>query len=158
MVWNKKKSFNWKTELNWRDMLIDAPAGYSPQWLGAITDKNLRNHVQKLYLQLRRDADNGNGVSLMRDLVLRRIVWSNRILERVEQAIAHWDREVDAGQPGAEEMLLNYMRYHTHQTHELIIAIQTVLVEMPPMKTVDEIANARTPNKDRVVIKSESEE
>jgi len=181
----KKQTFEWKTALNWRDMLVDAPASFSPHWLGTIEDKKLAAHCQKLYMQLRRDADNGNGVSLLRDLVLRRIVWSVRILERIEQAIVHWDKEVDAcfaqtaeleqqlkgvrkragikaerianglyadlnakraATGNAEERLANYMRYHTHQCHELIYAIETILVEMPPIKTVQQIYS---PGRDR---------
>ncbi len=137
------RSFNWNKELNWRDMLVDAPSLYSPSWLGAITNKELAAHCNKLYMRLRKDMDNGNGVSLMRDLVLRRIVWSVRILERVEQAIVEWDGRVDEGERDAERMLSGYMDLHRRQCRLLNESIELILVEMPPMKTVEQFAGRK---------------
>lgn len=150
--------FNSKTEKNWRDMLLDAPSGYCPHFMGTCGDEKLAAHFQKLYMQLRRDSDNGNGVSLMRDLVLRRIVWSVRILERVEQAIEYWDHQVSVRikeREHAEGMLVGYMQYHTKQSRQLNESIELILVEMPPMKTVEQISG-RSTDRDKVTF-SETE-
>ncbi len=105
-----------------------------------------------MYLQLRKDADNGSGVTLLRDLVLRRIVWNMRILERIEQAIEEWDLKVLASVPQAEEILLEYMRFHQSQSRQLISEIRTVLVPMPPMKSIDEVIEERQGKKSGVVL------
>ncbi len=144
----RQSTFNWQTERDWRDMLVDAPSGYSPQWLGAIEDEKLQGHCRKLYIQLRRDSDNGNGVSLMRDLVLRRIVWAVRILERVEQAVEFWDGEIDKCREEGniktalecEDRLLGYMMMHQRYTKDLIEFIKTIMVEVPPLKTIGGVA------------------
>ena len=146
-----RQSFDWKTALNWRDMLNDAPSRYSPHWMGLIEDEKLAAHCQMLYMQLRQDADNGNGVSLMRDLVLRRIVWSVRILERVEQALLYWEGKIeDDDYPLAEEMLVKYMKFHSQQSNQLMDSISKVLVEMPPLKTVRQIAGGHRRAQDKV--------
>lgn len=132
-------------------MLIDAPSGYSPQWLGAIEDKKLQRHCRKLYIQLRKDSDNGNGVSLMRDLVIRRIVWAVRILERVEQAVEFWDgstskyrkRNNEKMALECEDRLIGYMMMHQRYTKDLIGFIQTIMVEMPPLRSIEELFGAK---------------
>ena len=145
-------SAEWRSRMGWIDMLRDAPRFYHPDWMHPIRDPGLKAHVKKLYLQLRRDADNGSGVTLLRDLVLRRIVWNMRILERIEQAIEEWDIKVLASVPGAEEMLLEYMRFHQSQSKQLIMEINIVLVPMPPMKSIDQIIEERDGRKSTVVI------
>ena len=147
-------------------MLVDAPSGYSPQWLGAIEDKRLKKHCRDLYIQLRKDSDNGNGVSLMRDLVIRRIVWAVRILERVEQAVEFWDdainkyrkRKDDKMALECEDRLIGYMMMHQKYTKDLIGFIETIMVEIPPLKSVEEILKAKMPVSSKVMIHTKGEE
>lgn len=88
----------------------------------------------------------------MRDLVLRRIVWSVRILERVEQALDEWEFKVIAGVVNAEKNLAGYMRFHVRQTEMLLRAINTIKVDMPPLKTVEQLVGEKTGGKEKVLI------
>lgn len=136
----------WRTTKNdparFRDLLIDAPGKYSPDWLESLSDPNLKKHCRQLYLRLKKDSDAGHGVSMLRDVVLKRIVWNLRIIDRVEQAIAKYDKLELAGYEGAEEKLLDYMKFHAWQVSDLTKQIQLVLVDMPPMVSLEQIREA----------------
>jgi hypothetical protein len=104
-------------------------------------------------LQLRKDADNGYGVTLLRDLLLRRLVWSVRILERVEQAIVKWDMADLAGIEGAEDKLVEYMRFYDFHVRTMNRVIALLMDERAPVQPMGKKPKLeKDENYDRVTI------
>ncbi len=71
----------------WVEMLSDAPTDYHPDFIDRLQNEPLREHLRNLYMELRREQDTGGGVTRLRDLMLRRVVWLARIASKLEDEI-----------------------------------------------------------------------
>lgn len=100
-----------------REMLHDAPTHYAPQWLDHIQNDALKAHVRDTYMAIRAEQDDGRGITALRDLMIRRLVYSERICNRLEMAMEHWTDQYIAGNAEAEARLLEYQRFYSYHAN-----------------------------------------
>ncbi len=108
-----------REERRWHEMLRDAPSDYSPHWIDELADPKLGNYLRQIYLQLRQEQDEGTGVTALRDILLRRLLWCARIAARVEGVIeyyAHQDMIAPNDRNRWAAKLAKAERYYSHLT------------------------------------------
>lgn len=111
------------------ELIADAPAQFGPQWLDSIENQALKRHVHQAYMAIRRQQDDGTGISVLRDMLIRRIVYLERICNRLELAMEHWTDQYIAGHPNAEFKLLEYQRYYSYNAHVMRGIIEKIGLE-----------------------------
>tara|TARA_R110000772_G_scaffold86132_3_gene180525 strand:+ start:983 stop:1540 length:558 start_codon:yes stop_codon:yes gene_type:complete len=108
-----------REDRRWHDMLRDAPSDYSVHWIDELADAKLRAYLRQAYIQLREEQDTGHGVSFLRDLLIRRLLWCARIAHRIEGVIEHYAHQ-DMIAPNATHQwdgkLAKAERYYSHLT------------------------------------------
>lgn len=112
-----------REEIRWREMLRDAPTEYSPHWIDVIQDPKLREYVRQTYLQLREEQDDGTGITVLRDLLLRRLMWCARIAYRIEGVMEdYWIKDLIAEKDDNpwRARLLTAERHYTHLTKVML--------------------------------------
>jgi hypothetical protein len=108
-----------REERRWHEMLRDAPSDYSIHWIDEITDRKLRAYLRQAYLELRQEQDIGKGVSFLRDLLIRRLLWCARIAHRYEGLIefyAYQDMIAPHSRNKWPSKLAKAERYYSHLT------------------------------------------
>lgn len=108
-----------REERRWAEMLRDAPAEYSPKWIDVIQEPKLRAYLRQVYTEMREEQDDGNGVSVLRDLLLRRLLWCARIAERIEYIMEQYrlkDMIAENDHNPWQGRLLKAEKYYTHLT------------------------------------------
>lgn len=105
---------------SWYDMIQDAPADYSPKWIDRLQEGKLRDYLRQVYLELREEQAKDGKVSVLRDLLIRRLVWCARICDRIEQAMDKAEGEIMADVKGAENKLFLQERYYRLLTQTML--------------------------------------
>ena len=90
----------------------DAPARYSPMWIDILQDAGLRAQLRGAYLLVRKQVDKGRGISVVRDFLIRRFIWCERICNRLEMEIEFEELERKAGRGTEYYMEGLYRMYH----------------------------------------------
>lgn len=121
-----------------QQMIEDAPAEYFPRWLDVVADPSLRASLQLKYMQLRADHDDGSGIPAGRDMILRRIIYLDRIAQRLESARERVLQEVErrgVRGRGAKEhqqwhkILLQHEEAYERITTRMVSMLKTVGIE-----------------------------
>lgn len=144
-----------RRELTSYDMLVDAPPFYSPRWLDCLPDNDLKAQLQGNYLELRREIGSrqpGRGVSLSQDLLIRRVVYHDRMATRMEYAMEYWTMQLmEAEVTGnvqnsttCEKLLMQYTHLYTHSTGAMYSAMKQLGLGQVPVRETPGTAMSRT--------------
>jgi len=112
-----------REERRWHEMLRDAPSDYSIHWIDELMDPKLRAYLRQAYIQLRQEQDQGKGVSILRDMLLRRLLWCARIAVRLEGAMEEYEfRDMIAASRNTQwqAKILKSERYYLRLTQVMV--------------------------------------
>lgn len=122
-----------RRRLTERDMIEDAPPYYSPRWLDVLKDGPLKAMLRGSYMELREEVSGpkNRGVSLSQDLLIRRVVYLDRILSRVEFAMEYWTSMLSTDER-AEDFLMKYAYIYSSNTNAMVSCIKQLGLAKPP--------------------------
>lgn len=110
-----------REEKRWHEMLADAPTEYSIHWIDELLDPKLRAYLRQAYIQIRQEQDTGKGVSFLRDILIRRLLWCARIAQRIEGQIEYYSaKDMVSSRMIWANRLAKAERYYTHLTEVMI--------------------------------------